>query len=438
MPPMEGQFHGPKKRPLKTVRHRGLRACSPRGVIVFCILLLTTALLAGQTFISSMPQDRQRPRAREAGLKVGVLPIGPLNAITDVGGVMVGHTTIIRGDNIRTGVTAILPHSGNLFREKVPAAIFVGNGFGKLTGSTQVSELGEIETPILLTSTLSVPRVADALLDYMLSLPGNEDVQSVNPVVAETNDGYLNDIRGRHITRDDVFNAIRGAKNGAVEEGSVGAGTGTVAFGFKGGIGTASRKLPASLGGYTLGVLVQTNFGGILTINGAPIGQELGRYYLKEELTGAGVSRCNTQEGRLDLSRCYPNSPDGSIIIVIATDAPVDARNLRRVAARAMMGLARTGAAGSNGSGDYAIAFSTAPELRIQTSSDAASRSLPRSFKVLPNDAMSPLFLAVIEATEEAIYNSLFRATTTKGRGHTVEALPLDRTLEILRKHGAL
>ena len=375
-------------------------------------------------------------RARELGLKVGVLPVGPLNAITDVGGVMVGHTTIIRGDNIRTGVTAIIPHSGNLFREKVPGAIFVGNGFGKLMGSTQVGELGEIETPILLTSTLSVPRVADALLDYMLSLPGNEDVQSVNPVVAETNDGYLNDIRGRHIGRDDVFNAIKGAKGGAVEEGSVGAGTGTVAFGFKGGIGTSSRKLPAGLGGYTVGVLVQTNFGGILTINGTPVGQELGKYYLKEELGAAALSKCNPQPGHLESFPCNP--ADGSIIMVIATDAPVDARNLRRVAARAMMGLARTGAAGSNGSGDYAIAFSTAPELRILTSGDPANRNAPRSLKALSNDAMSPLFLAVIEATEEAIYNSLFRATTTKGRGHTVEALPLDRTIEILRKHGAL
>ncbi len=411
------------------------------GSIRWALVLLLTVAVAAQLFAgSTISQEKRRPRAREAGINVGILPIGPLNAITDVDGVKVGHTTIIRDNDIRTGVTAILPHSGNLFREKVPAAIFVGNGFGKLMGSTQVSELGEIETPILLTSTLSVPRVADALLDYMLSLPGNEDVQSVNPVVAETNDGYLNDIRGRHITRDDVFSAIKGAKGGAVAEGSVGAGTGTVAFGFKGGIGTASRKLPASLGGYTLGVLVQTNFGGILTINGARVGQELGRYYLKEALSSAGVNKCNNRAGRAgrDLSPCYPHAADGSIIIVIATDAPVDARNLRRLAARAMMGLARTGAAGSNGSGDYAIAFSTAPELRIQTSGDAASRNLPRSFKILPNDAMSPLFLAVIEATEEAIYNSLFRATTTRGRGHTVEALPLDPTLAILRKHGAL
>jgi D-aminopeptidase len=439
MPTMEAQFKSSKRGPLKRAKDRGSHASIITGPVIF-ILLLTTAALAAHPFISSIPQERERPRARELGLKVGILPVGQLNAITDVNGVMVGHTTIIRGENIRTGVTAILPHNGNLFREKVPAAIFVGNGFGKLTGSTQVAELGEIETPILLTSTLSVPRVADALLDYMLSLPGNEDVQSLNPVVGETNDGYLNDIRGRHVTRDDVFNAIKGAKGGAVEEGSVGAGTGTVAFGFKGGIGTASRRLPASLGGFTLGVLVQTNFGGILTINGAPVGQELGQYYLKDQLNSAGVNRCNTRAGRagLELSPCYPSSPDGSIIIVIATDAPVDASNLRRVAARAMMGLAKTGAAGGNGSGDYAIAFSTAPELRIHVSNDATSRNLPRSLRALPNEAMSPLFLAVIEATEEAIYNSLFRATRTKGRGHTVEALPLDRTLEILRKHRAL
>ncbi len=368
-------------------------------------------------------QSQTRPRAREAGVIVGVLPTGPLNAITDVDGVLVGHTTIIRGDNIRTGVTAILPHGGNLFREKVPGAVFVGNGFGKLAGSTQVNELGEIETPILLTSTLAVPRVADFLIDYMLALPGNEDVQSINPLVAETNDGYLNDIRGRHISRDDVFSAIKGAKGGPVMEGTVGAGTGTVAFGFKGGIGTASRKLPARLGGFTVGVLVQSNFGGILTINGAPVGRELGRYYLKDEL----AERPGGQ-----------NQPDGSIIIVIATDAPLDARNLNRLAARAMMGLARTGAAGSNGSGDYAVAFSTAPDVRIKTPNPNGQneRNLPRSVKTLPNDAVSPLFLAVIEATEEAIYNSLFRATTTSGRGKTVEALPLDRALEVLRKHG--
>ena len=352
--------------------------------------------------VAAIAESAKRPRARDAGVVVGILPAGELNSITDVAGVLVGHQTIVRGDNIRTGVTAILPHGGNLFREKVPGAIFVGNGFGKLLGSTQVDELGEIETPILLTSTLSVPRVADFLLDYMLSLPGNEDVRSINPVVAETNDGYLNDIRARAITKEDVFAAIKNAKSGPVEEGNAGAGTGTVAFDFKGGIGTASRKLPGTLGGHTIGVLVQTNFGGVLTINGTPIGRELGRYYLKRELE--------------------TKAADGSIIIVIATDAPIDARNLKRMAARAMMGLGRTGAAGSNGSGDYVIAFST-----HIIGKESAS-------KLLTNEQMSPLFLAVIEATEEAIYNSLFKAETTTGCGHTVEALPLEPTLQILRR----
>ncbi len=388
-----------------------------------CVALVLLFAVPAQL---SAQQTQPRPRARDLGVVVGVLPPGPLNAITDVAGVRVGHTTIMRGDELRTGVTAILPHGGNLFREKVPGAVFVANGFGKLVGSTQVNELGEIETPILLTSTLAVPRVADALLDYMLALPGNEDVQSVNPLVAETNDGFLNDIRGRHITRDDVLAAIRNAREGLVEEGSVGAGTGTVAFGFKGGIGTASRRLPQSLGGYTVGVLVQTNFGGVLTINGAPVGKELGRYYLKNELEG-GKSRSRNAKPE---TREFP---DGSIIIVIATDAPADARNLRRLAVRGIMGLARTGAAGSNGSGDYAIAFSTAPELRIRAQA-AGDATVPR----LSNDNMSPLFLAAMEATEEAIYNSLFRATTVTGRGHTVEALPLDRTLEIFREHNVV
>ncbi len=368
-------------------------------------------------------QNTARPRARDIGLKVGILPTGQLNAITDVAGVRVGHTTITRGDNIRTGVTAILPHGGNLFQEKVPGAVFIGNAFGKLAGSTQVEELGEIETPILLTSTLSVPRTADAVIDYMLALAGNENVQSINPLVGETNDGALNDIRSRPISRDDVINAIKQAKGGAVEEGCVGAGTGTIAFGFKGGIGTSSRKLPASLGGYTVGVLVQTNFGGVLTICGAPVGQELGRYYLKEQV----------EEKR---SGSNKDEADGSVIIVVATDAPVDARNLKRMAARAMMGLARTGSSASNGSGDYAIAFSTATEARVKI--DAANRFAPREVRLLTNDAMSPLFEAVIEATEEAIYNSLFRAVTTSGRGRTIEALPLDRTLEILRKYNQI
>lgn len=393
-----------------------------RNLCKLWAMRLLSLILCLITLMAPNFQGQNRPRVREAGVTVGVLPTGPLNAITDVEGVLVGHTTVIRGDNIRTGITAILPHGGNLFREKVPGAVFVGNGFGKLAGSTQVNELGEIETPILLTSTLSVPRVADFLIDYMLALPGNEDVQSINPLVAETNDGYLNDIRGRHLSRDDVFSAIKGAKSGAVAEGSVGAGTGTVAFGFKGGIGTASRKLPSQLGGFTVGVLVQSNFGGVLTINGAPVGRELGRYYLKDELGDPAAER-------------QQNQPDGSIIIVIATDAPLDARNLNRMAARAMMGLARTGAAASNGSGDYAIAFSTAADLRVRPLNQN-ERNSPRSVKTLANDAVSPLFLAVIEATEEAVYNSLFRATTTTGRGRTVEALPLDRTLEVLRKHG--
>jgi D-aminopeptidase len=353
-------------------------------------------------------QDTNRPRAREAGIVVGILPTGPVNAITDIPGVAVGQKTIVQGDNIRTGVTAILPHTGNLFREKVPGAVFVGNAFGKLAGSTQVEELGEIETPILLTGTLAVPRVADAVMDYMLALPGNENVQSINPLVGETNDGGLNDIRGRHITSADVTEAIRSAKSGPVEEGVVGAGTGTVAFGFKGGIGTSSRKLPANLGGYTVGVLVQTNFGGVLTINGAPVGRELGTYYLKQQLErgGAGIE----------------DRADGSCMIVVATDAPVDARNLRRLAARTMMGLGRTGSAASNGSGDYAIAFSTNRQPATLVS----------------NDNMSPLFLAAIEATEEAVYNSLFKAKTTTGRGRTVEALPLEKTIEILKKYNAL
>ena len=338
-----------------------------------------------------------RPRIREAGLATGILGTGPLNAITDVSGVLVGHTTIVRGDRIRTGVTAVLPHAGNLFREKVPGAVFVGNGFGKLMGSTQVEELGEIESPILLTNTLSVGRVADAAIDHMLAMPGNEGVRSINIVVGETNDGGLNDIRGRHVSRDDVLAAIRGARGGAVEEGSVGAGTGTIAFGFKGGIGTASRELPAKLGGYTVGVLVQSNFGGVLTIAGAPVGRALGRHYLREQLQG--------------------DHGDGSIMIVIATDAPLDARNLKRMGARAMMGLARTGAAATNGSGDYAIAFST----------------IRNPQRLVPNDDISPLFLATIEATEEAIYNSLFKATTVTSAIGKAEALPLEETLRVIR-----
>lgn len=382
-------------------------------------LLALTFLLVSALSFAQNSSSTNHPRVPDVGLKIGVLPAGPLDAITDVSGVLVGQTTIIRGDNIHTGVTAVLPHSGNLYREKVPAGIFVGNGFGKLAGFTQVEDLGDIETPILLTSTTSVPRVADAVISYMLALPGNEDVLSINPVVGETNDGYLSDIRGRHITPDDVASAIRNAKGGAVEEGAVGAGTGTVAFGWKGGIGTASRRLPASLGGYTLGVLVQTNFGGVLTIAGAPVGQELGQYYLRKELAQSGNGK---------------DKADGSCMIVIATDAPLDARNLKRLAARAWMGMARTGSSGSNGSGDYAIAFSTAQQVRIHSQ----DKALTRQQEVLTNDSMSPLFEAVIEATEEAIYNSMFKAMTTTGNGHTVETLPMDKVIEILKTHHAI
>jgi D-aminopeptidase len=384
------------------------------------LFTIVLALATGFAAAQNIPPNT-RPRTSDLGIKVGILPSGPLDAITDVAGVEVGHTTIIRGDNIRTGVTAILPHAQNLYREKVPAGIFVGNGFGKLAGSTQVDEMGDIETPILLTSTTSVPRVSDALISYMLRLPGNEDVLSINPVVGETNDGYLSDIRGRQVTPEDVFAAVSNAKGGPVEEGAVGAGTGTVVFGWKGGIGTSSRRLPAAVGQYTVGVLVQTNFGGVLTIAGAPVGQALGQYYLQKELQQAGTG--NIKE-----------KADGSCMIVVATDAPLDARNLKRLAARAWLGVARTGSSASNGSGDYAIAFSTAPQVRIHATETARTRKV----EVLTNDAMSPLFQAVIEATEEAVYNSMFKATTMTSNGHTVEALPIDKTLKILRDHGVL
>ena len=378
----------------------------PKISVVFIVALLWCQFVCGQTEL--------RPRARDLGIRAGVLPPGPLNAITDVAGVRVGHATLIKGDNIRTGVTAILPHGGNLFQEKVPGAVFVGNAFGKIIGSTQVNELGEIETPILLTSTLSTAKVADALVTYMLGLPGNEDVQSVNPLVGETNDGYLNDIRARPITADDVLAALRNVKPGPVEEGSIGAGTCTVAFGFKGGIGTSSRLLPAALGGYTVGVLVQSNFGGILTIAGAPVGRELGSYYLKNYVEG-------------------DHQANGSIMIIVATDAPLDHRNLSRLAARAIMGLARTGSSGSNGSGDFVIAFSTASDLRIH-----ADRKQDQARTLLSNEGMSPLFEAVIEATEESIYNSMLRAHDISGRGHAVKALPLKETVEILKKYNVV
>ncbi|HEY0679585.1 MAG TPA: P1 family peptidase [Chitinophagaceae bacterium] len=353
----------------------------------------------------------QHKRPRELGIRIGVMPAGKLNAITDVPGVLVGQTTLIRGDSIRTGVTAIVPHSGNIFQQKVPAAIYTGNGFGKLAGTTQVKELGNLESPIVLVNTLSVSAGMDAIIEHTLLQKGNEQVQSVNAVVGETNDGYLNDIRGRHIKKEDVLLAIRSATGGNVAEGSTGAGTGTVCFGFKGGIGTASRKLPASLGGYTVGVLVQSNFGGVLQVDGVPVGEELDKYYLKDKLN---------------------NTADGSCMIVVATDAPLDSRNLERLAKRAFMGLAKTGGIASNGSGDYVIAFSTDSSLRIAHNSNEPAQSM----KILLNDVVTPLFMAAIEATEEAIINSLFAATSMKGRsGNSVEALPVERVMTILRKY---
>ncbi len=371
--------------------------------------------------IAASAQTEARPRARDIGIEVGVLPPGPLNAITDVAGVKVGQTTIIHGDNIRTGVTAILPPGENLYKERVPGAVFLGNAYGKLAGSTQVNEMGEIETPILLTSTDSVPRVADAVITYMFNLKGNENVLSVNPVVGETNDGYLSDIRSRPILPEDVFAAINNASSGPVEEGVVGAGTGTIAFSWKGGIGTSSRKLPSSLGGYTVGVLVQTNFGGNLIIAGVPIGKELGQVY---------PSAANAEHPAI---RPQPATPDGSCMIVVATDAPLDHRNLSRLAGRAMMGLARTGSSETNGSGDYVIAFSSSQDVRI-----TAGEALYRPKELLSNDSMSPLFEAVIEATEEAIYNSMLRAHDVSGNGHTIKALPLQETIELLKKHNAI
>ncbi|HEX8392133.1 MAG TPA: P1 family peptidase [Longimicrobium sp.] len=390
--------------------------------------LICTVALALTAYAAALSAQArpERPRAREAGVVVGVLPPGPLNAITDVAGVRVGQTTVTQGDSVQTGVTAILPHGGNLFRERVPAAIHVGNGFGKLAGSTQVDELGELETPILLTCTLCVWKAADAMVEWMLARPGMEDVRSINPVVGETNDGLLNAIRLRPVAREHVVAALEGASAGAVAEGSVGAGAGTVAFGFKGGIGTSSRRLPATLGGYTVGVLVQTNYGGVLTINGAPVGRELGRYAFRRELEAAPPAASGTA---MNSAR---DRADGSVMIVVATDAPLSAASLDRLARRALAGIARTGGSFTNGSGDYVIAFSTADSVRRR------AQSIPRAIADLPNDALSPLFQAAAEATEEAVYNSLFRATSVRTRGGAAEALPIDRTLEILRRYNAL
>ncbi len=405
--------------------------------------LVLLAALAGAGNV--MAQETERPRARDAGVVVGIFEPGARNAITDVAGVRVGHATIHEGA-VHTGVTAIMPHDGNAFRSRVPAAIVVGNGFGKLLGVTQVRELGELETPILLTCTLCVWKAADAMVEWLLAQPGMEEVRSINPVVGETNDGGLSDIRARPITPAHVVQALESARSGEVAEGSVGAGAGTVAFGWKGGIGTSSRVLPESYGGYTVGVLVQSNFGGVLAINGAPVGIELGKYSFQREVEAAPASRDTAADaghlsaaeqdsddaGTAERARYLDRDgfpPDGSIMIVVATDAPLDARNLERLARRALVGLARTGASMSNGSGDYVIAFSTAQSVRR----DPTTRS-PRQSVVLPNDAVSPIFQAVAEATEEAIYNSLFRATTVGA----AEALPLDRTLEILRRYNAI
>ncbi len=363
-------------------------------------------------FISALNLSAQDKNLRQHGVDIGVMETGSLNAITDIEGVQVGHQTLIEGDSIRTGATAIIPHQGNIFQQKVPAAVYVGNGFGKLAGSTQIRELGNLETPIILTNTLSVPTAADALIDYTFRSEANSSVHSVNPVVGETNDGYLNDIRGRHVSKEDVLAAIENAEGGPVEQGNVGAGTGTIAFGFKGGIGTSSRKLPENLGGYTVGVLVQSNFGGVLQVAGVPIGKELGKYYLSDELN---------------------ETPDGSCMIVVATDAPITSRNLERLAKRAILGLAKTGGIASNGSGDYVIAFSTAESVRVPYRSENSTQQQ----KILSNSAMSPLFMAVNEATEEAIINSLFHAETMVGRdGHSIKELPVDSVLKIMNKYG--
>jgi len=376
------------------------------------ILTLLLAFLVLIVMVQKSYGEEKRIRARELGIEVGVLKTGSYNAITDVEGVLVGHKTLIKGENIRTGVTIIMPHNGNIFREKVPAGVFVGNAFGKAVGFTQIEELGNIETPIALTNTLNTFIVADALIEYTINLEGNENVRSVNPVVGETNDGGLNDIRSRPVSKEDVFDAIKNAHSGKVEEGSVGAGTGTRCLGFKGGIGTSSRVLEKKDGGFTVGVLVQTNFGGNLTINGAPVGRELRKYYNIERKRG---------------------DAEGSCMIVVATDAPLSPRNLKRLAKRAFLAFGKVGSYSGNGSGDYVIAFSTYENNRI------IGTDKLRKIDVLPNGMMNPLFMAVVEATEEAIYNSLFMATTVKGINNRIsEAIPIEKTIEILKKYNSL
>ena len=388
------------------------------------------AAIVGLSVAAAGAQEIQRPRARDLGLAPGVFEPGPLNAITDVAGVAVGHLTLVEGDHVRTGVTAVVPHGGNLFQDKVPGAVFVGNAFGKLAGSTQVDELGTIETPIALTNTLSVGAVIEGVVRWTLDQPGNADVRSVNALVGETNDSGLNDIRGQHVRPEHALAALRAARGGAVEEGSVGAGTGTQAFGWKGGIGTSSRRLPARLGGYTVGVLVQSNYGGVLTMGGAPVGKLLGRYAYQPQ-QAAGAEAPSLRDGRGGGTSVPPESSgDGSCMIVVATDAPIDARDLKRLAARAVFGLARTGSSFSNGSGDFAIAFSTSEGLRTRFGAGA-----PQARTLLPTDGVSPLFQAALEATEEAVYNSLLRATTVVSRGGKADALPIDRVREILTRY---
>lgn len=374
------------------------------------LLAIAVVLVSPPCLLAQQAEPSQRPRARELGIHPGIYDPGPNNAITDVSGVLVGQVTIVKGENIRTGVTAVLPHAGNIFQDKVAGAVFVYNAFGKLVGSTQVSELGQMETPIVLTNTLSVWDAAAAVAAWTLTQPGNEDVRSVNPVVGETNDGWLNDIRGFHVAREDVLRALREARSGPVDEGSVGAGEGTIAFGWKGGIGTSSRHLPEKEGGFTVGVLVQANFGGRLTIAGVPVWKEL---HPSEALSRS-------------LDSLARNDADGSCMIIVATDAPLDARQLRRIAARAFLGMARAGSTGSNGSGDFAIAFSTTNRIAHGTARGPA-------LALLGEDALSPLFEATVDATEEAIDNALLRATTVRGRdGHAAEAIPIDRLRQIL------
>ena len=416
--------------PSHATRNR-CRSVRPRRLVTAAALFAAGLGLAST---SASAQEGSRPRARDVGIAPGIFAPGPYNAITDVEGVLVGHATVREGDRVRTGVTAIRPHVGNVFRDRVPAAMHVGNGFGKLLGVTQVRELGELETPILLTCTLCVWKAADALTEWMLAREGMEGVRSINPVVGETNDGGLNDIRTRPINPGHVRAALESARTGPVEEGSVGAGTGTRAFGWKGGIGTSSRVVPGELGGYTVGVLVQSNFGGILSIAGAPVGRELGRYSFQGTATAGGAPAGADMGGRRGDGDHGPEGEDegqGSIMMVVATDAPLSPLKLERVARRAMMGLARTGSFAGNGSGDYVIAFSTASGVR-RGGDDVLS------VEEVANSRMSSLFLATVEATEEAVYNSLFKATTVSGMGNTAEALPIDETLEVLRRYNVI